>query len=47
MSSGENAQRILRYADYDRAQIIDDFDRNVTMSRPTGYLTPWNVRSSD
>ena len=47
VSSRENAQRQLRYAGQDQAQLIDDFDRNVTMSRPSGYLTPWNVRTSD
>ena len=46
-SSAENGQRNLRYADYDRAQIIDDFDRDVTMSRPEGPLTHFNLVHHD
>ena len=46
-SSSENSQRSLRNAANDWSQAIEDFDRNVTMSRPAGTLTPWHVSSSD
>jgi hypothetical protein len=46
-SAGENATRQLRYAAFDQQQLIDDFDKNVTMSRPGGMLTTWNVSRSD
>jgi hypothetical protein len=46
-SSAENVQREFRYANYDWSQAIDDFDRNVTMSRPASTLTRWHVSSSD
>ena len=46
-SSAENSQRIWRYADYDRAQMIEDFDFNVTMTRPHSYGTVWNLAHHD
>ena len=46
-SSIENYQRERRYADYDWSQAIDDFDHDVTMSRPASELTKWHVRTSD
>ena len=46
-SSGENASRELRYAAYDWQQAIDDFDQNVTMSRPGSFMSTWNVSHSD
>jgi hypothetical protein len=46
-SSGENAQRTLRYMAYDWSQAIDDFDRQVVMTRPGSQLTGWNVVRSD
>jgi hypothetical protein len=46
-SSAENMQREFRYAQYDWSQAIDDFDRDVTMSRPSSELTKWHVRQSD
>ncbi len=46
-SSSENAQRIFRNMDFDRAQLIDDFDAHVFMTRPASKLTKWNVMSFD
>lgn len=46
-SSSENSQRALRNAAFDWSQAIEDFDRNVTMSRPATTLTEWHVSSSD
>ena len=46
-SSAENLQREFRYANYDWSQAIDDFDRVVTMSRPSSDLTRWHVGQSD
>ena len=46
-SGKENAQRIWRYAAYDWSQVIDDFDKDVTMTRPSSRLFAWNVRQSD
>ena len=46
-SSSENSQRIWRYAAFDWSQAIEDFDRNVTMSRPGSRFTVWNVSHSD
>jgi hypothetical protein len=46
-TSGENASRELRYAAYDWQQAIDDFDKNVTMTRPGSTMTTWNVSHSD
>jgi len=46
-SSTENAQRIWRYADYDRSQLIEDFDRNVSMTRPHSMMTFWNLAHHD
>ncbi len=46
-SSSENTQRGLRNAAYDWSQAIEDFDRHVTMTRPTGTLTSWHVFNSD
>jgi hypothetical protein len=46
-SSGENASRELRYAAYDWQEAIDDFDKNVTMTRPGSFMTTWNVSHSD
>jgi hypothetical protein len=43
----ENAQREWRYAAFDWSQAIDDFDRDVTMNRPSSKLTRWNVRQGD
>jgi hypothetical protein len=46
-TSGENAQRQLRYAAFDFQEAIDDFDKNVTMSRPGSMMTEWNILRSD
>ena len=46
-SSGENAQRQLRYAAYDWSQAIEDFDKQVVMTRPGSHLTGWNIVHSD
>jgi hypothetical protein len=46
-SSAENASRQLRYAAYDWQQAIDDFDKNVTMTRPGSFMSTWNVSHSD
>ena len=46
-SSGENIQRQIRYAQFDWSQAIEDFDRNITMSRPSSELTLWHVRQTD
>ena len=46
-SSSENSQRTLRNAAFDWSQAIEDFDRNVVMSRPATTLTEWHVSSSD
>ena len=43
----ENASRQLRYAGYDWQQAIDDFDKNVTMTRPGSTMTMWNIQHSD
>src|SRR5437016_6251347 len=40
-TAGENFHRQLRYAAYDWHQGIDDFDENVTMTRPGSMLTHW------
>jgi hypothetical protein len=47
VSGFENAQREGRYAAFDWSQAIDDFDRDVVMSRPSSKLTHWNVRQGD
>ena len=46
-SSSENTQRNLRNMANDWSQAIEDFDRDVTMSRPTGTMTTWHVSNSD
>jgi hypothetical protein len=46
-SSSENNSRELRYAAYDWQEAIDDFDKNVTMSRPGSFMSTWNVSRSD
>ena len=46
-SSSENSQRIWRYMDYDRAQLIEDFDRDVTMTRPHSSMTMWDLAHHD
>jgi hypothetical protein len=46
-SAGENAQREFRYAAFDFQEAVDDFDQNVTMSRPGSMLTRWNILRSD
>lgn len=46
-SSSENFSRQMRYAAFDQQQVIDDFDRHVTMSRPGSTLTKWHVYQSD
>ena len=46
-SSTENAQRIWRYVDYDRSQLIDDFDRQVSMTRPHSFTNPWALTHHD
>ena len=47
VSGIENAQRESRYAAYDWSQAVDDFDRDVVMTRPSSKLTHWNVRQGD
>ena len=47
VSGKENAQREWRYAAYDWSQAIDDFDRDIVMSRPSSKLTHYNVRQGD
>ena len=34
---------ILRNYSYDGAQMVDDFDNDVIMSRPASRLTHWDV----
>ena len=46
-SSGENFHRQLRYAAYDWSQAIDDFDRQVVMTRPGSAMSTWNIVRSD
>jgi hypothetical protein len=46
-SSGENFQRQLRYAAYDWSQAIEDFDKQVVMTRPGSHLTGWNIVHGD
>ena len=46
-TSSENAQRIGRYIAYDFSQAIDDFDKDVLMTRPSSRLTLWDVSQSD
>ena len=46
-TSTENAQRQQRYIAYDWSQVIEDFDKNVTMNRPASEMTIWHVRTSD
>jgi hypothetical protein len=46
-SSAENVQREIRYGNYDWSQAIDDFDRHVTLSRPSSTLTRWHIAQSD
>ena len=46
-TSSENAQRIWRYADYDRSQAVDDFDRQITMTRPHSFTNPWALSHHD
>lgn len=46
-STSENFHRQLRMAAYNWQQVIDDFDRDVAMSRPASTLTKWHVRQSD
>ena len=41
------AQRIGRYIAYDFSQAIDDFDKDVLMTRPSSRLTLWDVSQSD
>ena len=47
VSGIENAQREWRYAAYDWSQAIDDFDRDVVMTRPSSKLTHYNVLQGD
>ena len=46
-SSGENFQRQIRFAQYDWNQAIDDFDKDVLMTRPASEMTIWHVRTTD
>jgi hypothetical protein len=46
-SSSENSARIWRYAAFDWNQAIEDFDRDVTMTRPGSRMTMWDIRHSD
>jgi hypothetical protein len=46
-SASENFHRQTRVAAYNWQQAIDDFDRDVVMSRPASTLTKWHVRQSD
>lgn len=46
-TSTENAQRQQRYIAYEWSQMIEDFDKNVSMFRPSSELTRWHVRQSD
>jgi len=46
-TSTENNQRVIRNMANDWSQAIEDFDRNVTMTRPAGTLTEWHISSSD
>jgi hypothetical protein len=46
-SMGENFQRQGRNAQIDQNQLIEDFDKDVTMSRPASELTKWHVRTTD
>ena len=46
-SSSENFHRQLRAATFDQQQLIDDFDRDVVMSRPPSNLTKWHIYQSD
>jgi hypothetical protein len=46
-SAGENMHRQWRYAGYDWQQAIDDFDTQVTMTRPGSNMTHWNLSHSD
>jgi hypothetical protein len=46
-TSNENFHRQLRYAAYDWQQAIDDFDREVVMTRPASRLSRWDIRQSD
>jgi hypothetical protein len=46
-SAGENFHRQLRYAAYDWHQAIDDFDKQVVMTRPGSMLTHWSIVHSD
>jgi hypothetical protein len=46
-TASENATRQLRYAGFDFEQAIDDFDKNVTMTRPGSMLTTWNISRND
>ena len=36
-----------RYAAFDWANAIEDFDRDVIMIRPASHMTIWNVTHSD
>ena len=46
-TAGENMHREWRYAGFDWQQAIDDFDKNVTMTRPGSMMTEWNISRSD
>lgn len=44
LSPAERNQLIVRNYSYDGGQIVDDFDRDIIMSRPASHLTIWNVQ---
>ena len=46
-SSSENFHRQLRYAAFDWNQAIDDFDKDVVMTRPGSHMSEWNIVRSD
>jgi hypothetical protein len=42
-SPQERNAMIIRNYNYEGAQMVDDFDNAILMSRPSSRLTAWNV----